>query len=125
MARLPLRARRIGVAQVYLISPAGGEAMPLTRSETAIGAFKWSPDGSRLAYTATDGKSKDELEAERLGKDWVIADRNYKHTRLYVIDVKTRETRLVTTQPLTIQEFDWSPDGKQFVRLGNGYPKRR
>jgi dipeptidyl aminopeptidase/acylaminoacyl peptidase len=103
------------LSQVYLISPSGGEAMQLTRSETSVVSFKWSPDGSRIAYTATEGKTKEEQQAEREGKDWVVADKNYKHTRLYVIDVKSKESRLVTSQPLTIHEYDWSPDGRQFI----------
>jgi dipeptidyl aminopeptidase/acylaminoacyl peptidase len=104
-----------GQTQIYLIPVAGGEAMQLTRSETSVGSLKWSPDGSRIAYTTTDGKTKEEQQAEREGKDWIVADKNYKHTRLYVVDVKTKVSRLVTSQPLTIHEYDWSPDGKQFI----------
>ncbi|HWP44389.1 MAG TPA: S9 family peptidase, partial [Blastocatellia bacterium] len=103
------------ISQIYLISTAGGEAMPLTKSETSVISFKWSPDGSRIAYTATDGKTKEEQQAEREGKDWIVADKNYKHTRLYIIDVKSKQSRLVTSQPLTIHDFDWSPDGRQFI----------
>jgi dipeptidyl aminopeptidase/acylaminoacyl peptidase len=108
--------------QVYLISPSGGEAQPLTRAETSVISFRWSPDGSRVAYTATDGKTKEEAQAEREGKDWIVADKNYKHTRLFVIDVTTRESRLVTNQPLTIHDFDWSPDGRQFILAATNTP---
>jgi dipeptidyl aminopeptidase/acylaminoacyl peptidase len=101
--------------QIYLISPGGGEALPLTNSDNSILAFKWSPDSNRIAYTVTDPKTKEELQAEREGRDWTVADRNYKHTRLYTIDLKTHESKLITGQPLTIHDFDWSPDGRQFI----------
>jgi len=101
--------------QIYLIRLSGGEARPLTRAENSVLAFKWSPDGSRIAYTVTDGKTKEEIQAEKEGRDWTVADRNYKHTRLYAVDVSSGESKLITTSDLTIQEFDWSPDGKQLV----------
>ncbi len=103
------------VAQVYVVSATGGEALPVTKAENSVAAFKWSPHGDRIAYTMADPKSKEEQQAEREGKDWTIADRNYKHTRLYVVEVKSGRTALVTQADLTIHEFDWSPDGLRFV----------
>jgi dipeptidyl aminopeptidase/acylaminoacyl peptidase len=101
--------------QVYIISLAGGEAMQLTRAENSVSAFKWSPDGSRIAYVVTDPKTNEETQAEREGRDWTVADRNYKHARLYVIDVKSKESHGVIKSDLTVHDFDWSPDGKRLV----------
>lgn len=101
--------------QIYLIARDGGEARLLTNAENAVTSLKWSPDGSRIAYTMKDAKAGEELQAEKEGKDWIVADRNYKHTRLYVVDVGTHESKLVTKQALTIHDFSWSPDGKQFI----------
>src|SRR5256884_3185699 len=39
-------------AQLYLISPNGGEALPITEGEEEVHAFAWSPD-SRTLYFAT------------------------------------------------------------------------
>ena len=101
--------------QIYVIPITGGEAMQVTKAETSVSAFRWSPDGSRIAYVVTDPKTKEETQAEREGRDWTVADRNYKHARLYVVDLKTKESRRVINKDLTVHEFDWSPDGKQFV----------
>lgn len=103
------------ITQIYVIPITGGEAMQITRAETSVGAFRWSPDGSRIAYVVTDPKTKEETQAEREGRDWIVADRNYKHARLFVVDVKTKESRSVIKADLTVHEFDWSPDGKQLV----------
>lgn len=103
------------IAQIYLIPVGGGEARQLTRAENSVLAFKWSPDGSQIAYTVTDPKTKEELQAEKEGRDWIVADRNYKHVRLYAIDVKSGQSRLITKSDLTVHDFDWSPDGKQLV----------
>ena len=101
--------------QVYVISIAGGEAMQLTKAENSVSAFKWSPDGSRIAYVVTDPKTKEETQAEKEGRDWTVADRNYKHARLYAIDVKTKESHSIIKTDLTVHDFDWSPDGKRLV----------
>jgi dipeptidyl aminopeptidase/acylaminoacyl peptidase len=101
--------------QVYLISAAGGEARRLTSAVNNVGSFKWSRDGSRLAYTVTDPKTREELDDERAGKDWVVVDRNYKHTRLHAIDIASTKSHAVTETGMTIHDYDWSPDGTQLV----------
>lgn len=103
------------VTQIYLLSYDGGESVQLTKGEKSVLSFDWSPQGDRIAYTMEDPKSKEELQAEREGKDWVVADKNYKHTRLYTIHLNTKAVALVTQTDLTIHDFDWSPDGSQFV----------
>jgi Tol biopolymer transport system component len=40
------------VTQIYLISPAGGEAFPVTEGDEEVHAFAWSPD-SKMLYFAT------------------------------------------------------------------------
>lgn len=103
------------ITQVYLIAFDGGEAIQLTKAENSVQSFKWSPDGGRIAYTMTDPKSKEEQQAEKEGKDWTVHDQNYKHTRVYVIDIKSKDSKLVTRSAITVHDFDWSPDGKQLV----------
>ncbi len=102
-------------AQIHLIGAGGGEAVRLTSAETSVSAFKWSPDGKRIAYTATDPKTKEEQEAEKKGHDWTVADRNYKHMRLHAIDVTSKKTAVVTTDAITVHDFDWAPDGARLV----------
>jgi len=45
--RLAFTSDRDGKRQIYLISPAGGEAAQLTAEETGVGAIAWSPDRRR------------------------------------------------------------------------------
>jgi dipeptidyl aminopeptidase/acylaminoacyl peptidase len=102
-------------SQLYLIPSAGGEARQLTRAEGNVGMFRWSPDGKRIAFLMRDPRTAAEREAEQRGEDWTIADQNYKHTRLYVVDVATGVTVRIYEDDLTVYEFDWSPDGHRFV----------
>ena len=100
---------------IWIVPASGGEARRLTNAPNNVGSFKWSRDGSHVAFTVTDPKSKDEIEDERRGRDWTVVDRNYKHTRLHAIDVASEESHVVTEADITVYDYDWSPDGRQLV----------
>jgi dipeptidyl aminopeptidase/acylaminoacyl peptidase len=110
-------SRRAGseFTQVHVIPASGGEARRLTSAPNNVGSFKWSRDGSTIAYTVTDPKTREELEAERQGKDWVVVDRNYKHTRLHAIDIASRKSHVVTQADVTVHDYDWAPDGARLL----------
>ncbi len=101
--------------QVYLVPVDGGEARRLTSAENSVGAFKWSPDGTFIAFTVNDPKTREERDAESKGRDWTVADTNYKHARLHAIEVSSKKSHVVTTTDLTVHDFDWSPDSRQIV----------
>lgn len=110
------------IAQIYLISLDGGEAKQLSKAENSVTAFKWSPDGSKIAFLMTDTKTQNETKNDKEGKDWVVVDKNYKHTRVYLLDVKTGEQKLVTPTNMTVHEFDWSPNGDQLILAASDTP---
>ena len=101
--------------QIQIIDMAGGEARPLTTAPSAVSAFRWAPDGRTIAYTYADPKTAAERADESQGKDWTVADKNYKHTRLYRADVATGKSDVVSRTDVTVYEFDFSPDSQQLV----------
>jgi len=111
------------IAQLYLIPAEGGEARQLTKAENSVLAFSWSPDGKMIAYTMRDPKTKEEQNAEKAGKDWTVVDANYKHVRLYAINVATEESWVVTKADVSVWAFDWSPDGKKLVIQASEKPE--
>lgn len=108
--------------QIYQISLDGGEARQISKTEGAITSFKWSPDGSKIAFIMNDPKTKSEIQNDREGKDWVLVDQNYKHSRIYLLDLKNGEHKLLTQAPMTVHEFDWSPDGRQLILAASDTP---
>jgi dipeptidyl aminopeptidase/acylaminoacyl peptidase len=101
--------------QVYLIPADGGEARRLTESETGVSQFRWSPDGQWIAYTARDPEPEEVKKAKKAGKDWKVAEKYDRHTRLWVINVATGESRQVTQADLTVWSFAWAPDSKRLL----------
>jgi len=50
---LAFLSTRDGTSQVYLLRMGGGEAHKLTQLSTGADIFKWSPDGTKLAFTSS------------------------------------------------------------------------
>ncbi len=78
---------RDSVRRVFLLPVDGGEARPLTPGQSAVSRFEWSPDGRRIAYLAPDPKSEERRKRERARDDARVADRDDRHSRLWILDV--------------------------------------
>jgi dipeptidyl aminopeptidase/acylaminoacyl peptidase len=115
--RIAFLGRRPDTAptQIHLLDMSGGESRPLTTAPAAVSSFKWSPDGRAIAFTYTDPATEQERRDITQGRDWTVMDRNYKHTRLYRIDVASGRSEIVTKADMTVYDYDWSPDGQQLV----------
>ena len=102
-------------AQLWLITLGGGEAVPLTNLPGEIREFKWSPDGSKIAFMRDDTDPKAAALKKEKKIDEQLVDANYKFSRLYIYDLVTRTARLVTLGERNICDFDWSPDASRVI----------
>lgn len=79
-------------SELYLINSDGTGETQLTDTPEADFLPAWSPDGEEIAFTQ-------------------ITDVGNFNTRLAVVDVGTREVRVLTTDEVGGVEPTWSPDG--------------
>lgn len=135
-------AKRGEKTQLFVISPFGGEAQPVTNEDEGVSGFEWSPGGKHFAITKQEAESKaDKKRKERFGS-YAVDDEEYRLTHLWLVEFKPdmmpaphempcyneskdsteksdcitlpKATRL-TEGDFTVSDFQWSPDGKMIA----------
>ncbi len=117
-------------AQIWLISPAGGEAWQLTKSETEISEFHWSKDSKFIAFTANPPETKISKERKEKYSDYEVYERDYRQNQLWSVDVAEAEKndlpveakRLITDLTIHVTDFAWSPDSTQIAFSATANP---
>ena len=110
------KSKKVADRQVWLISPSGGEAVQVTRSETDVSGFRWAPDGRRLAFHAPAPEPKAlKTRRDKYG-DFEIVDEDITMSQLWVVDVRSGRAKQVFAEAdRSVGGYDWCPDGKRLA----------
>lgn len=101
--------------QIYLLHTAGGEARRLTTHPTAPSSISWAPDGSRLFFLASDAKTAEQREKDRLRDDvYAFEETNFEQRHLWSVDLAGTTTKL-TDGAFSVGQYVVSPDGSRLV----------
>jgi dipeptidyl aminopeptidase/acylaminoacyl peptidase len=136
-------------AQIYLISPAGGESIPLTRGEEEVHTFSWSADSHTIYFATRNPWTKAQKDAyKKQWKDVVQYRTAERGDTIFALDVATAlanrvtegtkeesETekesdatpgaRAIATSPLRVGNLVTSPDGNNLAFLTNAINQRQ
>jgi dipeptidyl aminopeptidase/acylaminoacyl peptidase len=141
-------------SQIYLISPNGGEAFPVTQGEEEVHAFSWSADSQTIYFATRQPWTKSQKEDYK--KDWkdVVQYRTAERgDTIFALDVpaalarhhaaptkiqddsesgKEKEpedltpgTTPVAATPLRVDTLLTSPDGRKLAFLTNAINQRQ
>ena len=110
-------------SQLWLLDRRGGEARRITEFESGIRSYEWSPDARRIVLVMSDAPaSKDSTKKPKP----IVLDRYHfksdaggyldtTHTHLYLFDLATSHSELLTPGRFDESNPAWSPDGKWIV----------
>jgi len=95
------------VPHLWLVDAASGEARRLTDGPTSEADAAWSPDGTRIAFSAARGRNPD--------LDWQFD--------IFVVDAASRAvTRITDGTGCAFFAPTWLPDGRTLAVLGHRFP---
>jgi len=103
--------------EIYLLRLDGGEAEKITEAKEGVTGFRWSPDGSRIAFLSVDSLPKTTEAARKRRDDPQVYEGDFRLSHVWVVDAGTKKEReLVHTTEFSVRGApDWSPDGKRIA----------
>ena len=94
--------------QLHVIPAGGGEARQVCNIPNGVSDLSWSPDGKRIAFLSVDGE-------EPASDPFVFTLGQGRHRRLWTVRIDTGNPEPVSPDGLSIWQYAWSPNGKQFA----------
>jgi acylaminoacyl-peptidase len=137
------------VSQIYVISPAGGEAIPLTQGQEDVHTFSWSADSRTLYFSTRNPWTK--AQKDDYKKEWkdVVQYRTAERgDTIFALDVSaalarhtaapgkeesdaekesdvTPGARTIATLALRVEDLNTSPDGSKLAFLSSAINQRQ
>jgi dipeptidyl aminopeptidase/acylaminoacyl peptidase len=109
--------------QIYVMPAADGEAVALTEAARGVGAFAWSPDGSRIAFTAADDPSEEDERREKERDDPKVYGERWQHQRLRLLDRTSGRIETLVGGSRHVSAFCWSPDSAKLCCVVRSTPE--
>jgi dipeptidyl aminopeptidase/acylaminoacyl peptidase len=97
--------------EIDIVDVASGARRAVTWKRTGISSPKWSDDSLRLAFIAEDSTPKAQPDAK--GDEGPDSDE--KQAQIFVMPMNGGDPIRVTDAKHGVEEFSWSPDGKQIA----------
>ncbi|HTT20293.1 MAG TPA: S9 family peptidase [Candidatus Sulfotelmatobacter sp.] len=107
-------------SQLYLISPDGGEAFPITRGEEDVHTFAWSVDSQTIYYATRQPWSKDQKdEYKREWKDVVQYRTAERGDSIFALKVPEAIARHAA-EPAKVEKKEGQPEAQPDLTPGAG-----
>ena len=116
IAFLSDRATR-GVAQLYVINVAGGEATAVTpiKNKRPVQNYSWSPEGNRIAFISADEPTEEDRRRERERDDADVYGERWRYARLRVLSLADGTITTIASGDRHIAAFAWAPGGDEIA----------
>jgi dipeptidyl aminopeptidase/acylaminoacyl peptidase len=109
--------------QIWLIAPDGGEAWPLTKSETNVDEFQWTRDGRGIVFTAAEPPSKAGKARKERYSSYDVFEKDFEQQQLWWVAadaaikaLRPQAARQMTSDPaLSVKSFAISPQSDRIA----------
>ena len=109
--------------QIWVIAPDGGEAWPLTKSETDVDEFQWTKDGKRIVFTAAEPANKAGKARTQRYSSYDVVEKDFEQHQLWWVDAEAaiklmlpQAAQQLTSDPtLSIKSFAISPQSDRIA----------
>jgi dipeptidyl aminopeptidase/acylaminoacyl peptidase len=99
-------AAKPAAKQIWLIAPDGGEAWPLTKSETDVDEFQWTKDGRWIVFTAVEPPNKASRAREERYSSYDVVEKDYEQHQLWEVDA---DAAIEALQPQSAKQLTSDP----------------
>jgi dipeptidyl aminopeptidase/acylaminoacyl peptidase len=118
----PMAGSPAGKRQLYVMPADGGEAQQVTKMESGVNGYAWSPDSLHLALAAEAPEPKAMKDRKETFGDYHVIHADYAMVHLWLTELPQTDAAGVTAAPaepklltpgeaFSVGEFSWSPDG--------------
>jgi len=92
--------------QIWLIAPDGGEAWPLTKSETDVNEFHWTKDGASILFTAAEAPTKASKARKERYSAYDVVEKDFEQPQLWSVDA---DAGIKAAQPQVAKQLTSNP----------------
>ncbi len=109
-----------GTQQLFVQPAAGGAARVVTHHATSISQPSWAPDSAALYFVASDERSAETRERDRVRDDVYAFDENYSQRHLWKVPVRAgggaaADAARITGGNFSVMSYRLSRDGSRIV----------
>jgi len=104
-----------GTPALYVAAASGGPARRVATVTGSVHDARFSPDASRIAVLYSSPSEEANGPTQATPRDTGAMDTHIDRQHLAIVDVATGKLRVISKPDVYVYEYDWSPNGKEFV----------
>jgi len=104
-----------GAPALYVVGSTGGNAKRVAIIPGAVHGVRFSPSGQRVAILYSSPREQANSPLAATPRDTGVMDTHVDRQHLAIVDLSSGRQRLISPPDLYVYEFDWSPNGRQFI----------